>query len=55
MIVTVPCNPDFSSTVKYALTLSALATHSGLDGAKMGTLSHSRRGNAEGQICVLGR
>ena len=49
VIVTVPCSPDFSSTVKYALALSALATQSGLDGAGMGTLSHYRRGNAEGQ------
>ena len=47
VIVTVPCNPDFSSTVKYALTLSALATHSSLDGAEMGILSHTRHGNAE--------
>ena len=54
VIVTVPCSPDFSSTVKYALALSALATPSGLDGAGMGTLSHYRRGNAEGQTCVLG-
>ena len=53
MIVTVPCNPDFSSTVKYALTLSTLATRSGLNGAEMGTLSHSRHGNAGGQICVF--